>query len=192
MTESLHLEEIVYKPLKSTNDSYIKNGAYINDLKAIVLELWTPQLVGIGRDAFGFSHSRINVTEVKHLYDRKLLKQYLKRKATIAKFTKTIGGKLVPPEEYKEGVRAVQTASIFNRYQELQKNIDQDLNEFYLFHGTEAPNVTGIKNRGFDQEVREKKSKGAMLGNGFYFTDNPVKADQYTGEKNCFVVGFSV
>ncbi|CAD7923627.1 unnamed protein product [Amoebophrya sp. A120] len=63
-----------------------------------------------------------------------------------------------------------------------QMELERDLNEMYLFHGTGAEGLKHILQNGFD--FREAKA-GGLYGQGTYFASNVCKSMQYTGNGNC-------
>ncbi|CAD7946396.1 unnamed protein product [Amoebophrya sp. A25] len=63
-----------------------------------------------------------------------------------------------------------------------QMELERDLNEMYLFHGTGAEGLKHILQNGFD--FREAKENG-LYGQGTYFASNVCKSMQYTGNGNC-------
>ena len=52
------------------------------------------------------------------------------------------------------------------------------INESWLFHGTDKKYIDKIKHQGLDFRVG---SEGGMFGKGIYFAESATKADQYTG-----------
>ena len=68
---------------------------------------------------------------------------------------------------------------VTNKYTILSdiQELNEPLNEYFLFHGTSEINAENILKSGFDIS----KVRSSFLGNGIYFTESPVKADQYSG-----------
>ena len=54
----------------------------------------------------------------------------------------------------------------------------QNLNEYFLFHGTRYDTLDDILRNGLDPQ-RGGESVGAMLGRGLYFAENASKSDFY-------------
>jgi hypothetical protein len=173
--------ETIYRPLE--------DPCVANEIKKMIEQLWKPAKVGIGRDAKGLYHSSIKIVDIKLIGNKEVFHSYSQRKRMIQKFASTIGGKLIPPEKYSAEIGPIQTAKLLKSVPFLVRNLNNDINEHYLFHGTPVPNIPSIQKYGFFME----KYKHSMLGKGIYFTEDPVKADQYTGISFIFVsVGFYV
>ena len=58
-----------------------------------------------------------------------------------------------------------------------------DLNEYFLFHGTNYDNVDQIIEHGLDPQ--RGHTTGAMFGHGTYFAENASKSDFYTTCDQC-------
>ena len=68
----------------------------------------------------------------------------------------------------------------------LNGNLESEINECYLFHGTKSDIVDAIEQSGFDFRV---SSDNAMFGRGVYFAESSTKADQYVGMSEvCFAI----
>ncbi|XP_053404983.1 uncharacterized protein LOC128558794 [Mercenaria mercenaria] len=144
------------------------------NIRNLVEKLWKPAKVGIGRDAKGLYHSSIDITDITLIGNDSVFQLYSKKKKMIEQFAATVGGKLNPPETYATVTSPIQTAG----FGSLVKALNCGINEYYLFHGTPIGNLESIERYGFFME----KYKHLMLGKGIYFTEDPVKADQYTGK----------
>ncbi len=59
-----------------------------------------------------------------------------------------------------------------------------DLNEYFLFHGTNYDNVRQIMKHGLDPQ-RGGDATGALFGHGTYFAENASKSDFYTTCDQC-------
>ena len=59
-----------------------------------------------------------------------------------------------------------------------QTSTTSEINESWLFHGTNKKYIDKIKHQGLDFRVG---SEGGMFGKGIYFAESATKADQYTG-----------
>ena len=59
-----------------------------------------------------------------------------------------------------------------------------DLNEYFLFHGTNYDNVDQIIEHGLDPQ-RGGDATGALFGHGTYFAENASKSDFYTTCAQC-------
>ena len=56
-----------------------------------------------------------------------------------------------------------------------------ELNECFLFHGTNAAIKDAIVNQGIDYRLG---NQSALFGQGCYFSESSTKADQYAGRVN--------
>eukprot|EP00041_Stephanoeca_diplocostata_P040384 m.1639326 g.1639326 ORF g.1639326 m.1639326 type:complete len:621 (-) comp34637_c0_seq1:216-2078(-) len=65
--------------------------------------------------------------------------------------------------------------------------LDEDINEFYMFHGTSEDTMKIIIEGGFDERVA---SDGGLYGAGTYFADQACKSAQYckgSGQTKCML-----
>ena len=53
-----------------------------------------------------------------------------------------------------------------------------EVNECFLFHGTKDIKKDAIINQGFDGRLGDQE---ALFGQGIYFSESAIKADQYAG-----------
>lgn len=123
---------------------------------------WKSRLVGKGKDAINLDHSGVQITGVKRIENPAVFDSYSQkirelqnrgcRYSTIKNIPKLLAG--------------------FN-----QENRLPDVNEYYLFHGTDA--AIDIAKMGFKTRFADP---GNMFGEAIYFTDNFMKADQYSGK----------
>jgi hypothetical protein len=61
----------------------------------------------------------------------------------------------------------------------LTKEIYQEVNEHYVFHGTKQENIEIILATGLDSRMA---GTNAMFGQGVYAAESSTKADQYAGK----------
>lgn len=54
-----------------------------------------------------------------------------------------------------------------------------EVNETYLFHGTQRSNIEGVCKLGLDAKMGHGK---AVYGQAIYMAESSTKADQYTGK----------
>jgi hypothetical protein len=149
-------------------------------IQQMVKQIWRPELVGFGRDAKGLRHSAINITETKPIGNENAYRAYLKKKMEIQKMICKCGCKLTSPSDFPK-IKSVLTEAFVKSNSCLQSRLNSDVNEFYLFHGIPFDHLESIEREGLDFE----KYRYSQLGKGVYFSEDPVKADQYTG-KVCF------
>uniref|UniRef100_A0A0B7BJS1 Poly [ADP-ribose] polymerase n=1 Tax=Arion vulgaris TaxID=1028688 RepID=A0A0B7BJS1_9EUPU len=134
-------------------------------IKGIVKSTWDPDVVGIGQDGENLDHDGIVVTDIKRICNPKLKSRYKKYKKYLYRKRCETG------EEYDDIGNIPQKLFNFSC-----KNLSPDINEFYLFHGTD--NEWAVAAQGF-----KVGDPNAMYGQGIYFADKFTKADQYADEK---------
>jgi len=61
---------------------------------------------------------------------------------------------------------------------DLKQDIDRDINEVLLWHGTSPNGAMGIKNEGFRMS-KAGTNAGSMFGPGIYLAENSTKSDEY-------------
>ena len=139
--------------------------------------------IGKGKDAKNLDHGGIEVVKVERLEHTDLLNKYLsyqrdlKSRKNDRKFIK-----VESLESKKEKVKSEgQVLSFKNLSKLLKKKLKSkdELNEYYLFHGCSKEAAKSIMETGFDLK---ETSEDAMFGQGNYFAESPIKADQYAGE----------
>lgn len=59
-----------------------------------------------------------------------------------------------------------------------KKELYEEVNEGYFFHGTKKDRVDGLLKQGLDPRMSQG---GAVLGTAVYLAESSTKADQYTG-----------
>lgn len=135
-------------------------------IREIIQETFDPDKVGVGTDAKNLGHSKITVTDIKRIENPKLFQSYIVQKNMMK-------------EKEKHG----------HRYENIQVNPgklnnfnvverSRELNEKYLFHGTDKEAAESIAKEGFDPHKTNPRS---LFGQGIYFTEDFTKADQYAG-----------
>lgn len=143
------------------------------EVKQLILSLWQPRLVGIGRDAKGLKHTSIEIVNIRLLSQSRSIEKYNKRKKALRTDVTRRKNRLHRPGEFQSSVKPVATEAMVNNLPNLKSMLDPNINEFYLFHGTEASNVESIEKENF------RSGKG-MFRRAVYFADRPVKSDQYS------------
>lgn len=136
--------------------------------QSIVAEIsksqWNSGQVGKGKDARKLKHFDVQITGVRRVENPDLFNSYNKKRrefldrgplcSTITDIPKPLAG--------------------FNQVNRLL-----DVNEYYLFHGTDEDAVTNIATVGFKIGHADP---GNLFGKAIYFTDSFMKADQYSGK----------
>jgi len=60
----------------------------------------------------------------------------------------------------------------------LNDNLEPEINEYYLMHGTSYKFLQSIETQGIDARFA---GENRMFGRGAYYAESSTKADQYTG-----------
>lgn len=103
------------------------------------------------------------------------------RKYTVAKAKmKKEREDLAPDEEYKiyDDVLTTRTWESFDA-----DALEQDINEWYLFHGTSASAATNICSSDFKMRLAGSAT-GTLYGRGSYLAESITKADEYAREED--------
>jgi len=131
------------------------------------------QWLGIGRDQKqGGKYSRLVVEKVDRLENVVQWKSYANERDVIRRKNR---GQC-------QGVNDIKTIEIGRREKEVgewmeMQELQSDVNEVLLFHGTPSSVVDIIKYQGLDHRATQN---GGFFGNGIYFAENSSKSDQYT------------
>lgn len=152
-------------------------------IKSLIEILWSPELIGIGKDAHSPGYTKINIKTIFQVKNGPVWNLYAQKKKEILNVvTDIFGGRLYSPEEFGSDIKPVKTDEAFEHIPEANfaHKLHKGINEHYLFHGTDISHVQSIIQKGFDKSISHR----TMLGRGIYFTDHPVKADQYTGARD--------
>ncbi|XP_013397857.1 uncharacterized protein LOC106164469 [Lingula anatina] len=141
---------------------------------------WQAHLVGHGRDAKGLAgYQNIKVTKVERVENPQ---QYLKygfiKKEHCQKYQ---DGTLRPFYTVDSNLAKVLTSTLGIGH--LDRHRLEEINEYYLFHGTKKENIRSICSTGVDFRIA---NEGGMFGQGIYTAESSSKADQYadaTGDR---------
>ena len=144
--------------------------------------IWNQDLVGKGADANNLSHKMLKVNSVDPGYkDYNMnVRKYMGYRSILLKRIKRFGKLPCLNDSHCNPIQTTEfIENVPKEYLRLMgmENLNTRLNEYFLFHGTSDCNVENILKYGFDIS----KVQRPFLGKGMYFTENPVKADQYTG-----------
>ena len=122
------------------------------------------------RDRTGQVPTRVRVLSVLRVENHVVYQKYLK---------------------YKSGIRknrqgdcpyfSVETDS-------MRGGLDKDVNEMYLFHGTNPVAADAIARNDFDM-TKAGQARGTMFGPGIYLAENASKSDEYAKEGDGIFVG---
>jgi hypothetical protein len=128
----------------------------------------------VTRDRKGSAPSRLEVVSVQRFEDSKMWAAYLEQKEKIKK-RGTIESVLELDGDFSRG-HVVTDGFVSHLTQGGQ--LDQSLNEHYLFHGTSPEAAENIAEDGFRINLAGS-STGTMFGRGAYFGECSSKADEY-------------
>ncbi|XP_059146957.1 uncharacterized protein LOC131934839 [Physella acuta] len=135
----------------------------------LVLATWDSGKVGVGADATGLQkHTTIEVLDVRRIENPVLFQQYAsQRKVLFNRMSEK--GKLCDPLPMP-----VKSTELLENF--MKKELYEEVNEHYLFHGTKTEYFESLSKHGLDPKLCLQ----AMLGNGIYTAEMSTKADQYT------------
>lgn len=155
-----------------------------NAVSRMVQETWLPQYVGKGRDGAGLEdlkYSSIKVINVERIENTELFEKYSQTRSKLflkagileTPFTKL---KDIPVGHKKRNIFTTDKAdgNVFT-------DIYPEINEHYLFHGTQDERIPTIAAQGFDIRLKDK----AMFGAAIYAAESSTKSDQYAGKRTC-------
>ncbi|XP_059146952.1 uncharacterized protein LOC131934837 [Physella acuta] len=135
----------------------------------LVLATWDSGKVGLGADATGLQkYTTIEVLDVRRIENPVLFEQYAnQRKVLFNRMSEK--GKVCDPL-----LKPVKTTELLKDF--MKRELYEEVNEHYLFHGTKAEYFESLSKHGLDPKLCSQ----AMLGNGIYTAEMSTKADQYT------------
>ena len=181
----------------STQDSSSVDAFEISDVdeattKAVsemIETLWLKSQgkIGKGNDARNLKgYSNINIKKVERLKNASLLDNYEFQRKTMLKArldqksaASNIANLKSPVDQ--NGMVSDGPVKSTEEVDEMLKSelLSEEINEQFLFHGCKPKFKQIIMRQGFDHRVA---NPNGMFGAGIYFAEDPVKADQYTGE----------
>ena len=154
-------------PVPLNFDSLIRKGKLFMAPEALRLAVerlvakhWDETLRGVGRDARGLTHSRIQIKQVFAISNSLLKTRYEAGYKMALSRIETIDSGFSDPE-----INSIESVQLPVR-----------LGEVLLFHGTPRNNVSKIVQQGF----KAAKNKRSSHGKGTYLTLSAQKADQFT------------
>ena len=141
--------------------------------------------IGQGKDASGIrQYSQCFVVKICRIENPELYALYAHKRTEIFRklFTKQLGFfprlENVMTGQHQRNLQPIQTVCL-NQDRELTKDVYDEVNEYYFFHGTKPESIDKICSDGLDSRLC---SPDAMFGQGIYGAESVVKADQYTGK----------
>ena len=151
-----------------------------NTVEKLVQDTWQQDKVGKGRDAHGLdglNYTNITVKKIERVENCNLFQSYaIKRQELFKKGMKK--GAFVDLENVTKASGKILTTGNISQDSVLRKDLFTEVNEHYMFHGTQAAVVDTIMKQGLDARLA---GTGAMLGLGVYTAESSTKSDQYSG-----------
>lgn len=145
----------------------------------LVDSTWKQQFIGHGKDAAGLdklSFTKLSVKKVERIENPFLFEKYAQGRAQL--FNKAASsGPFSPVENLPNANGPVLTTSTVIP-SELTDDICPEINEHFMFHGTQDAKVNAIMSNGLDCRVA---NNFAVLGMGVYCAESSTKSDQYAG-----------
>ncbi|XP_076447140.1 uncharacterized protein LOC143284319 [Babylonia areolata] len=171
------LEEAVQNRYKLVEVSEGERTAIEN----LVRGTWQPDLVAAGTDAAGLRHRSIDVIKVQRVENPSLYENYHNRRTSLQRETSESGQPCKPVGSIPVSSGPVLSTALMTTGNPLFRELHLDVNEHYLFHGTQAQNLQAILKYGPDARLA---SAGGMLGSGIYFAESFTKSDRYADDRN--------
>jgi hypothetical protein len=145
-------------------DGVIDDSGRSSAMERLMNQGMDPAQTGRGRDSHNQQFRKFRVVSVHRIQNKKLWKRYAANRATLVE---DVHAARAPRT-------AVRTAAIVD--QVLHPMVTA--NEVLLFHGTGSKSVADqICKNGFDPPT----ANSGAFGSGFYFAEDAIKSDQYTG-----------
>lgn len=163
--QSLVHDNVLAKPSQSVEAA----------IRTMITSTWQARYVGVGRDSRNIkSGTTMNIKKIELIQNHHLFHKYFNCRQQF--FSKVMKKEICPIGKIKGNQPDIQT----NKYltKELGGSFEKEVNEVYLFHGTQANQVKGICSNGIDFRLANDQG---MLGKGIYCAESSTKADQYTG-----------
>ena len=144
-------------------------------------ETFNAKDLGQGNDAKGLQgYTKLWVVKVERIENISLYDVYAKKRQELfRKLLHRTEEKFEPMASLPNCSGPCLTEKHVDRCWELGNDLFSQVNESYMFHGTQETNVKAICNTGLDPRLCQS---GAMLGPGIYGAESAMKADQYTGK----------
>lgn len=149
----------------------------------IVEQTWIPKFVGKGRDGAGLedlNYTNIQVTKVERIENTELFEKYVQMRGKLfhkAGVLETPFGQL---GDLTTGVKKRRIYTTGKADKNVFTDVYPEINEHYLFHGTQEDRIPTIATQGFDIRLTDK----AMFGAAVYASESSTKADQYADKKS--------
>lgn len=153
------------------NDLYHVVNVGGDILKAIcdlVDRTWQSNLAGLGADARNLQgYQKLRIHKVERVENVRLWESYAAKRAEICSTQS-------PYKSIDDLGRPLST-----RETRLDEALIFEINECYLFHGTDGSSLEAIKTQGLDSRLSNDR---VLFGRGAYFAEASTKADQYAGK----------
>ncbi|CAL1537117.1 unnamed protein product, partial [Lymnaea stagnalis] len=146
-------------------------------IEKLINQTWTSEHVGHGRDARGLSHSYIKVIDVRRVENPSLFKAYSARRIMMFERKSAEQSVCTPVGRLSGSSGNVLTTERLEDF--MRRELYHEVNEHYLFHGTDPESIDPVISSGLDPRV---SSPNCMWGSGVYAAESSTKSDQYTGK----------
>ncbi|KAH9523242.1 hypothetical protein Btru_066186 [Bulinus truncatus] len=147
-------------------------------ITALFYETMDLSSVGIGKDAKGLNHHKAEVCSIKRIENPVVFQNYHSQKKQMVKLYDEKRRVYADIASLNGSKGKVLTSCKFD--DTVKSDLNETINEFYLFHGTKPGAVNQIFTNGFDPAFAKNT---AMLGKGIYAAEKASKADQYTDDR---------
>lgn len=171
---SVSSKDLKLVALKTSSPTY-------SAVEKLALNTWQSKFVGQGNDALGLAklnYTKIKVTNVERLENPHLFEEYWKYREKIFLRVSQKGQFMSLGEIPQAKSGDVATTQIADPC--LQVEIYPEINEHYLFHGTQPNLIPNIISQGLDGRI----ANSPFFGNGVYCAESSTKSDQYADPKN--------
>ncbi|CAC5412107.1 unnamed protein product [Mytilus coruscus] len=149
-------------------------------VRKIVEETWIPKYVGKGRDGAGLedlNYTKIQVTKVERIENTELFEKYVQMRGKLFHKAGVLETTFDQLGDLPSGVKKRKVFTTVKADKSVFTDVYPEINEHYLFHGTQEDRIPTIATQGFDIRLTDK----AMFGAAVYASESSTKADQYAG-----------
>lgn len=153
-----------------------------NAVSKMVQETWQPQFVGKGRDGAGLEdlgYSNIKVINVERIENTELFERYSQTRDQLFLKAGILERQFPQLQDLPVGTKHRNIFTTAKADRNVFTDIYPEINEHYLFHGTQEDRIPTIAAQGFDVRLKDK----AMFGAAIYAAESSTKSDQYAGKR---------
>jgi hypothetical protein len=153
-----------------------------NAVSKMVQETWLSHYIGKGRDGIGLEdlqYTNIKVINVERIENTELFEKYSQTRSKLFLKAGILEKPFTQLQDIPVGTkrRTIFTAAKADR--KIFTDIYPEINEHYLFHGTQDERIPTIAAQGFDIRLNDK----TMFGAAIYAAESSTKSDQYAGKR---------